>query len=227
MPIRSSRCNKGEDMNFSRIFRAPGAALAAVTAALAILAAASAPALAEDAGAKAGETITLPQPDKSGGMPLMQALALRHSTRSFTTDPVSQQDLSNLLWAVWGINREDGRHTAPTAKNKQNLAVYAALPDGVWRYNPDGHTLERHLDKDIRATLSDAPLILLYAAPADNPDSGFHIGSLYQNAGLYCASAGLGSVVRVTGADEADKIMALKDGYKIMIVQPVGHPKEN
>ncbi len=212
-------------MNFSRIFRAPVAALAAIAVTLAILAAA--PALAEDAGANAGKTITLPQPDKSGGMPLMQALALRHSTRSFTTDPVSLQDLSNLLWAVWGINREDGRHTAPTAKNKQDLAVYAALPDGVWRYNPVGHTLERHLAKDIRAALSDAPLILLYAAPADNPDAGFHIGSLYQNAGLYCASAGLGSVVRITGADEADKLMALKDGYKIMIVQPVGHPKEN
>ena len=214
-------------MDFNRIIHAPMAALTATAAALAILAAAYAPALAEDAGVSAGKVITLPQPDKSGGMPLMQALALRHSTRSFTAAPVSQQDLSNLLWAVWGINREDGRHTAPTAKNKQSLAVYAALPDGVWLYNPAAHTLEQRLDKDIRATLSDAPLILFYAAPADDPDAGFHIGALYQNAGLYCASAGLGSVVRGTGADEADKIMALKDGYKIMIVQPVGHPKEN
>ena len=182
---------------------------------------------AASADLSGAESISLPAPDKIGGKPLMRALALRATNRAISEQPLPQQDLSNLLWAVWGINREDGRHTAPTAKNKQNLAVYAALPDGVWRYNPDGHTLERHLDKDIRATLSDAPLILLYAAPADNPDSGFHIGSLYQNAGLYCASAGLGSVVRVTGADEADKIMALKDGYKIMIVQPVGHPKEN
>ena len=104
--------------------------------------------------------------------------------------------------------------------------MFAARPDGVWRYDPVAHAIVQYLDKDIRAAIGEAPLILLYAAPADDPVAGFHIGSLYQNAGLYCASADLGSVVKGTGADEADKIMALPDGYKVMIVQPVGHPKE-
>lgn len=212
-------------MNLDRIFRA-----AALTVSLAALAAiftvvsitAPGPALAESDA----KTIVLPAPDKTGGKPFMQALALRHSTRSFTEEAISDQDFSNLLWAVWGINREDGRHTAPTAKNKQDVAVFAARPDGVWRYDPVAHAIVQYLDKDIRAAIGEAPLILLYAAPADDPVAGFHIGSLYQNAGLYCASADLGSVVKGTGADEADKIMALPDGYKVMIVQPVGHPKE-
>lgn len=172
------------------------------------------------------KSTALPAPEKTGGKPLLQALAERCSTRSFTEAAVSRQDLSNLLWAAWGINREDGRHTAPTAKNKQEVAVYVALPDGVWLYNPAKNTLEQHLVKDIRAELSvAAPLVLLYAAPADDPAAGFHIGSLYQNAALYCASAGLGNVVKVTGAAEADAALALKNGYKVMIVQPVGHPK--
>ena len=212
-------------MNPNRFFRA--VALAVSLAALAafftaVSAIVPTPALAQN-GAK---VIALPAPDKTGGKPLMQALALRHSTRSFTEEAISDQDLSNLLWAVWGINRDDGRHTAPTAKNKQAVAVFAARADGVWRYDPVAHSLVQYLSKDIRASIGEAPLVLLYAAPADDPAAGFHIGALHQNAGLYCASADLGSVVKVTGADEADKILDLPDGYKVMIVQPVGHPKE-
>lgn len=182
------------------------------------------PAVAQGAGAKV--VVVLPEPDKTGGKPLMQALAERHSTRSFTDEAISMQDLSNLLWAAWGINREDGRHTAPTAKNKQDLSVYVAKSDGVWLYIPEKQAIEQYLSKDIRAALGEAPLILMYAAPQDDESAKFHIGSLYQNVGLYCASAGLGGVVKVTGADEADQILALKDGYKVMIIQAVGHSKE-
>lgn len=169
---------------------------------------------------------TLPEPDRIGGKPLMQALAERHSTRSFTDEAISDQDLSNLLWAAWGVNRSDGRHTAPTAKNKQEVAIYVALADGVWKYDPAKQIIVRYLSKDIRGALGGAPLILIYTAPAEDESAKFHIGSLYQNAGLYCASAGLGGVVKVTGADEADRILALKDGYKAMIIQAVGHSKE-
>ena len=182
---------------------------------------------AQAEGADKNSTIKiLPEPDKTGGKPLMQALAERHSTRSFTDEAVSEQDLSNLLWAAWGINREDGRHTAPTAKNKQEVAVYVALADGVWKYDPAKQAIVRYLDKDIRGALGGAPMVLIYTAPAEDENAKFHIGALFQNAGLYCASAGLGGVVKVTGADEADRILALKDGYKAMIIQAVGHSKE-
>ena len=205
-------------MNHNRIF-----ALFCLLPAFALAALAFAPA---PASAEPPKVMDLPAPDKTGGKPLMQALNERCSTRSFTDAPLSAQDLSNLLWATWGINREDGRHTAPTAKNKQEVAVYAALPDGVWLYNPVEHKLELYLAKDVRGAISaEAPLALLYAAPADDDDAGLHIGALYQNAGLYCASANLGSVVKITGTIEADELLALKNGYKVMIVQPVGHPK--
>ena len=57
------------------------------------------------AAAQAAQTMQLPAPDKEGGMPLMQALAERKSTKSFSDKAVSAQDLSNLLWSAWGVNR--------------------------------------------------------------------------------------------------------------------------
>ena len=78
----------------------------------------------------------LPTPNKTGGMPLMQALSGRHSTKTnYSGAALSLQQLSDLLWATWGVNREDGRRTAPTAMNKQDVRLYVALESGVWQYD--------------------------------------------------------------------------------------------
>jgi hypothetical protein len=179
------------------------------------------------ASAQAAEAgrIALPPPDKSGGRPLMEALALRATNRSISDKAVSDQDLSNLLWAVWGVNRPDGKRTMPTAKNSQDLAVYVARADGVWLYDGMKHDLTRALSGDFRAKLGGAPLTLLYAAPANSEFSGMHVGSLYQNAGLYCASAGLANVVKRSGADALDGTLKLPAGYRVFIVHLIGWPK--
>ena len=84
-----------------------GLAFCLSMASLALLPPASTSALAADASARRME---LPAPDKTGGMPLMQALAQRRSTKSgFNGAPLPAQQLSDLLWAAWGVNREDGR----------------------------------------------------------------------------------------------------------------------
>lgn len=171
-----------------------------------------------------GKTIALTPPDKEGGLPLLQALNQRHTTRSFSAEPVSDQDLSNLLWATWGINRADGRRTAPTAKNTQKVQVYVARADGVWRYAGETHSLEQYSEQNILPETGEAPLALIYAAPGDDDNGKLHVGSLYQNAGLYCASAGLGNVVKLTGADQVDDLLELPDDYEVLIVQPIGHP---
>jgi hypothetical protein len=176
-------------------------------------------ALAADAG-----SITLPPPEKTGGKPLMQCLNERKSTRSFSDAPLPTQELSNLLWATWGVNRPDGRRTAPMAKNEQNVAVYVVLADGVWRYEGKSHELIKELGVDARSRFGGAPVTLVYAAE-EGPFAGLHVGSLYQNAGLYCASAGLASVVKATGASALDGELKLPAGYKVLIVQPVGFPR--
>ena len=174
--------------------------------------------------ASEADRIVLPPPDKEGGMPLMKALALRKSTREFKDAPLTGQDLSNLLWAAWGVNRPDGRRTAPTARNTQSIEVYAAMENGVWRYEGEKHELVKVLDLDARDRFGGWPLTLLYAAE-DGPFGGMHAGSLYQNAGLYCASAGLNNVVKATGAAALKKELNLPKGYNVLIIQSIGLPK--
>ena len=164
----------------------------------------------------------LPTPAKSGGMPLMQALNERHSSKmNYSGAALSPQQLSDLLWATWGVNRPDGRRTAPTAMNRQDVRLYVALENGVWQYDA-GNALIRVLEGDWRAQMDGGSLTLLYAIPQGNEWGGAHVGSLYQNAGLYCASAGLGNFVHVSGLHALDGKLPLPDGWKIFIIQTVG-----
>lgn len=172
-----------------------------------------------------GERISLPAPDKTGGVPLMQALAGRKSTRSFNkNEPVPMEQVSNLVWAAFGVNRPDGRRTAPTARNTQEVAVFAVMQNGVWRYEAEKHELVRVMASDERSRFGGWPLTLLFAAPVGAYGS-MHVGSLYQNTGLYCASAGLNNVVKATGASALDGVLPLPKGYKVLIVQSVGLPE--
>jgi hypothetical protein len=196
----------------------PAAALAALLL-FSFPFAGEAPAAAAD-----NAVITLPPPDKSGGMPLMKALNERKSGRAFSGQALSRQDLSNLLWAAFGVNRQDGRRTAPTAKNSQEAAVYAAMGTGVWRYDGATHTLTKVSSRDTVKDFGGAPLTLVYAAP-EGLHGAMHLGSIYQNVGLYCASAGLANVVKATGVDVLQNDLKLPEGYKILIVQSVGQPK--
>ncbi|MDL2306787.1 nitroreductase family protein [Desulfovibrio sp. OttesenSCG-928-C06] len=171
----------------------------------------------------AADRYLLPTPNRFGGGSLVQALAMRRSTRAFVNRSISTNILSDLLWSTWGINRQDGRRTAPTARNNQNAEVYVALSDGIWLYNAGRNQLERKSRQDIREKTGPAPVILLYAAP-DDSDGAMTVGSLYQNAGLYCASAGLGNVVRSSKLGAAQNALQIQDEYKIWVSQSIGWP---
>lgn len=178
------------------------------------------------AAAQSGaERMALPAPEKTGGKPLMEALAARSSNRSVADTALSDQTLSNLLWATWGVNRADGHRTAPTAKNTQAIQVYAALESGVWLYDGAKNELVMAMERDTRSTFGGAPLTLLYAVPEKDAAGGMHAGSLYQNAGLFCASEGLANVVKTTGSRALDGKLRLPEGYKVIVVQSVGHPR--
>ena len=168
----------------------------------------SASAVAEDF-----RPIELPKPRTEGGMPLMKALKARKTTRAFSTKKLPEQVLSDLLWAACGINRTDsGKRTAPSAVNWQEIDVYVALAEGVYVYDAKAHRLNPVLPKDLRAMtgtqsfVGDAPLNLVYVADmtrmkgASDKDKVFYsaadTGFIAQNVYLYCASEGLGTVVR-------------------------------
>jgi SagB-type dehydrogenase family enzyme len=194
------------------------------------------------AGTQELQTITLPAPDMEGGLPLMEALALRSSSRSFSPEELPAQVLSDLLWAASGINRpESGLRTAPTARNMQQIDVYVATARGLYIYHPKDHALIPVLAKDIRAVTGRqefaalAPVNLVFVADysrmGDMPEeakkfyAATDTGFIGQNVYLYCASAGLATVVRGAVDREAlAKAMELRPDRHVVLAQTVGYP---
>ena len=194
------------------------------------------------------QDITLPAPDKTGGKPLMQALSERQTTREFTKENLSLQQLSDILWAAWGINRPaDKKRTAPSSRNVQEIDVYAALPSGLYLYMAENHTLKQIHNRDVRAVtgtqdfVAGAPLNLIYVADLGklgkkegDPITDSNLLSSYANTGfiaqnvyLYCASANLGCVIR--GMVPKDKLapeMGLRSNQVIILSQTIGVPQK-
>ncbi len=135
-----------------------------------ILAGAALAAAPGGAVAQAPTVLKLPPPRNAGGMPLFAALALRRSTRAYSERPLSQQALSDLLWAAYGVNRPDGGRTAPYWRHLMVIDLYVATADGVWLYDPAAHALLPHMGDDIRAAtgqqdfVGHAALDLVYVA---------------------------------------------------------------
>jgi len=185
--------------------------------------------------------IELPKPQTEGGKPLMQVLNERKSARQFSTQKLPPQVLSNLLWAAFGVNRPDGRRTAPSASNMQEIDIYVALPEGLYLYDAKGHRLVPVVAEDLRAAtgsqpfVGQAPLNLVYVADyarmGSRPDdakvfySAADTGFISQNVYLYCASEGLATVVRATvDRQKLAAQMKLRPEQRIVLAQTVGYP---
>jgi nitroreductase len=182
----------------------------------------------------------LPAPRQSGGMPLMSALELRHSTREYAVRPLPEQTLSELLWAAFGINRPSGDRTAPYWRHVMVIDVYAAMADGVWLYDPKAHALACYMKDDIRADtglqdfVATAPLNLVYVAHGErmtdvSPEdrrlyASVDTGFIGQNVYLFCASEGLASVFRgAVDYKNLDRRLGLPDQQFVTFAQTVGY----
>src|SRR5512135_934065 len=122
------------------------------------------------ASAQELQPVQLPKPQTDGGRPLMEVLKERKSTREFSSRELPDQVLSNLLWAAFGINRPDGRRTAPSGMNRQEIDVYAITTDGAYRYDAKQQALRVIATGDLRDQagtqpyVKDAPLNLIFVA---------------------------------------------------------------
>jgi hypothetical protein len=175
--------------------------------------------------ARAADEIALPPPDKAGGAPLMEAISKRKSFRAFQAESLTPQQLSNIFWAAFGQNREEGGRTIPTYYGRNELAVYAVLSSGVYLYDPPGHKLAKVLPNDHTLKFGGAPLTILYAGSVhDGPVGGLHAGSAYQNVGLYCASEGLANVVKISGVNALGGSLKPPNNWQVLIVQSIGLP---
>jgi hypothetical protein len=104
-------------------------------------AATAAPASAPDL-----QPITLSRPDKDGGKSVLASLWERRTNRNISDRNLSPQELSNLLWAAWGVNRQNGPRgrigrTAASASNSQEIDLYVVLPQGIYLYEAVAHRL--------------------------------------------------------------------------------------
>ncbi|MDR0988513.1 MAG: SagB/ThcOx family dehydrogenase [Prevotellaceae bacterium] len=178
------------------------------------------------------QDISLPQPVKKGGMPLMEALNNRASAREFSSEALDHQTLSNLLWAAWGYNRADKR-TAPSANNKQELSLYVVLAGGAYLYDARSNKLLLVNAGDHRAStgkqpfVAGAPLNLVFVEDVNKKGWGkTDAGFISQNVYLYCASAGLATVVRGMFDAAALKVsLKLADHQQPVLTQTVGKKK--
>jgi nitroreductase len=187
-------------------------------------------------------TIPLPKPQTDGGRPLMQVLKDRKSTRAFTGEALTRQQLSNLLWAGFGINRPEIDHrTAPSAMNMQEVDLYVATAEGLFLFEAKEHQLKQLSSEDLRgktggqAFVKEAPVSLIYVADharmgkARESDRDFYAavdaGFIIQNVYLICASEGWAAVVHDLDRPALAQAMGLRANQKVMLAQAIGHPK--
>jgi len=185
---------------------------------------------------------SLPAPQMTGGKPLMQALKERQSIREYKTDSLTDQQMSDLLWAGFGINRPEIDHrTAPSAQNTQDIDIYVATEGGLYRYEAKPHRLVKESDRDLRPLTSGqpfakvAPVQLIFVSdyarmPKVKPElrdlyAGVDTGCIVQNVYLYCASTGLAAVVHELEREPLAKAMNLRPDQHIVVAQTVGWPK--
>ncbi len=199
--------------------------------------------LGEPCRAQELKPIALPKPQTQGGKPLMDVLNARQTARSFGPEKLSQQTLSNLLWAAFGVNRAQGPlgrpgRTAPSAVNAQEIDLYVALPEGLYIYDGPGNQLKPALAGDFRTQAGrgepQAALKLIYVsdysklsmaqgemlAAFTNADVGF----IAQNVYLFCASEGLASHFQTPDRESLGKALQLKPQQHALFVQTVGYP---
>ena len=195
------------------------------------------------AGAADIPDIALPAPRMEGGMPLMQALKVRQSSRAFSTQKLPVQVLSDLLWVAAGVNRPDsGKRTVPSARNWQEVEVYVVMEEGGYRYDAKANVLKAVAKGDLRKLagrqdfVATAPLNLVYVGdPAkmegvsSETDIAMYLGAdtafMSQNVYLFCASEGLATVVRAMVDREAlAKALGLSGKQRVTLAQTVGYP---
>lgn len=199
------------------------------------------------------QPIVLPPPEKDGGLSVLAALQLRRTNRSISSKELPAQVLSNLLWAAFGINREQAAfnkpgRTAPSASNSQEIDLYVALPGGVYLYEALPHRLAPVAAGDFRrragrGSAGAAPVNIFYVADLSRYDLGpsqpdraigdpevqksyyyTDTGFIAQNVYLFAASRGLAAWFHNCDKENTIGEFGLKPTQRVLFAQTVGYP---
>lgn len=189
----------------------------------------------------------LPPPRLSGPLSLEQALAARRSVREFGPQPLTAEELSQLLWAAQGVTHDSGLRTAPSAGALYPLELYVVSADGTYRYSPARHDLAPVAAGDRRQALwqvalrqepvRQAPAVLVVTAVYERTEAKYgrertpryvHLeaGHAAQNLLLQAVALGLGAVP-IGAFDDAgvQAALSLPADHRPLYLIPVGRPK--
>ena len=184
----------------------------------------------------AADTV-LPAPVKQGGMALSEALNLRKTCRQYKADMLSLQQISQLFWSAFGVNRPDGKRTAPTARNKQEITLYMLTAKGAWAYAAKENKMIQVSTKDLRkmAGRFAAPLYVVIVSNSklsgDSPRSlhyaAMDAGYVSQNIYLAAAAMKLGTcaIGSIPNPAALGKELKLTQSEKVFLTHSVGFPK--
>lgn len=193
------------------------------------------------------EEIPLPTPILKGTMSLEETLALRHSVRNFTSDPLTLAEIGQLLWAAQGITRDWGGRTAPSAGALYPLEVYVSTAEGLYHYVPQGHKVRVESPVDLREALwaaglrqdaiRQAPAVFIVTAVYARTERKYgaraeryvelEAGHATQNLLLQAVALGLGGVpIGAFHDDQVQSALSLPSDHAPLYLIPVGHPQE-
>lgn len=195
-----------------------------------------------------GKMIDLPLPSYKGDISLEEAIVKRRSIRRFENKELTLVEISQLLWAAYGItDKKNNLRSSPSAGAIYPMEIFLVKSDGVFKYLPDEHKLRLINNIDIRRDLAkasfnqgfilQAPISIVICAVYSKIKSRYgergvryaHLeaGHIAQNIQLQSVALGLGSVC--VGAFDDKRVLELLGGFSQcspLYIIPVGYPKK-
>ncbi|USH00153.1 SagB/ThcOx family dehydrogenase [Thermococcus argininiproducens] len=194
--------------------------------------------------------LKLPEPKTQGEMSVEETIFKRRSIRRYREESLTLGELSQILWAAYGINAW-GKRTSPSAGARYPFEVYVVvsnvegLTPGFYHYDGKRHVLKLIREGDLRKELvqaclgqkcvATAPVNIVMVAHYERTTSKYgergiryvHIdaGHMGQNIYLQATALGLGTVA--VGAFRDDEVKRVLDveGDPLYIF-PIGRPAE-
>lgn len=193
------------------------------------------------------EMIKLPKPKLKSNISLEETISKRRSVRSYFPRQLTIEEIGQLLWACQGITDPSGFRAAPSAGALYPLEIYLVKDDGIYRYIPEGHQLEKRSDKNVKRELAsaswgqgfieEASVDIVICAVYERIASRYgkrgirytdiEVGHAAENVHLQAVALGLSSVpVGAFNDNAVSKILSLSVGETPIYIIPVGYAKE-
>ena len=202
--------------------------------------------------------VRLPEPRLGRGKSLPESLRRRRTIREISDRKLPVQLLSNLVWAACGVNRRRGSfgypgRTAASASDSQEIDLYVALEQGVYRFEAQRHRLIPVASGDLRTLaigrgqqelMTKAPVQLIYVVDIRRlthtkgfEEPGLHdpevqksyyyvdTGLIAGNVYLYAASQGLACWFHNCDRAALTRKLKLRAEQRVLFAQTVGYPK--